>query len=303
MKKILIIIFIFSIILLNSCLTNKGKLSIDSYPQNSEVYLNGEYIGTTPLEQSLKIGKYILEVKKAGYKDYKKDITIERGKETIVIANLEISTGTLIVKTQPDGATVFVDGKNYGLTPIEIGDLEIGEHEIVISKDGYAQIIKKIDIGEEPYTLEEILTKAISEVFINTNPKGAKVIISGKEMGVTPLKLKDINPGRYFVTFKAIGYEDMTKSIEVKEGLNTFNFNMVQLNHALIVDSEPKNAKVYIDNVFKGTTPLEIRNLTPEKKYKLRVEYEGYLPYLTEVSLPKDGSIFLPLIKLIKISG
>ncbi|MGC8942736.1 MAG: PEGA domain-containing protein [Caldisericia bacterium] len=303
MKKILIIIFIFSIILLNSCLTNKGKLSIDSYPQNSEVYLNGEYIGTTPLEQSLKIGKYILEVKKAGYKDYKKDITIERGKETIVIANLEISTGTLIVKTQPDGATVFVDGKNYGLTPIEIGDLEIGEHEIVIGKDGYAQIIKKIDIGEEPYTLEEILTKAISEVFINTNPKGARVIISGKEMGVTPLKLKDINPGRYFVTFKAIGYEDMTKSIEVKEGLNTFNFNMVQLNHALIVDSEPKNAKVYIDDVFKGTTPLEIRNLTPEKKYKLRVEYEGYLPYLTEVSLPKDGSIFLPLIKLIKISG
>lgn len=303
MKKILITIFIFSIISLNSCLTNKGKLSIDSYPPNSGVYLNGEYIGTTPLEQSLNIGKYILEVKKTGYKDYKKDITIERGKETTVIANLEISTGTLIVKTEPDGATVFVDAKNYGLTPIEIGDLEIGEHEIVISKDGYAQIIKKIDVGEEPYTLEEILTKAISEVFINTNPKGVKVIISGKEMGVTPLTLKDINPGRYFVTFKAIGYEDMTKSIEVKEGLNTFNFNMVQLNHALIVDSEPKNAKVYIDDVFKGTTPLEIRNLTPEKKYKLRIEYEGYLPYLTEVNMPKDGSIFLPLIKLIKISG
>ncbi|HPP43188.1 MAG TPA: PEGA domain-containing protein [Caldisericia bacterium] len=302
MKKFLII-FIFSILLFNSCLTNKGTLSIDSYPQNCEVYLNGEYVGVTPLEKSVKIGKYTLEVKKEGYEDYKKEVTIERGKETVIIANLEISTGSLIVKTDPDGATVFVDGKNYGLTPIEIKDLEIGEHEIVISKEGYAQIIKKIDIRKETVTIEEILIEAISEIFINTNPKGAKVIINGKEMGVTPLTLKDINPGRYIITFKAIGYEEMTKSIEVKEGLNAFNFEMIQLNHALIVESEPTGAKIYLDDVFKGTTPIEIKNLTPEKKYRLKVEVEGYLPFLTEVTMPKDGSIFLPVIKLVKIGG
>jgi len=301
-KKFLII-FIFSILLFNSCLTNKGTLSIDSYPQNCEVYLNGEYVGVTPLEKSVKIGKYTLEVKKEGYEDYKKEVTIERGKETVIIANLEISTGSLIVKTDPDGATVFVDGKNYGLTPIEIKDLAIGEHEIVISKEGYAQIIKKIDIRKETVTIEEILIEAISEIFINTNPKGAKVIINGKEMGVTPLTLKDINPGRYIITFKAIGYEEMTKSIEVKEGLNAFNFEMVQLNHALIVESEPTGAKIYLDDVFKGTTPIEIKNLTPEKKYRLKVEVEGYLPFLTEVTMPKDGSIFLPVIKLVKIGG
>lgn len=302
MKKFLII-FIFSIFLFNSCLTNKGTLSIDSYPQNCEVYLNGEYVGVTPLEKSVKIGKYTLEVKKEGYEDYKKEVTIERGKETVIIANLEISTGSLIVKTDPDGATVFVDGKNYGLTPIEIKDLEIGEHEIVISKEGYAQIIKKIDIRKETVTIEEILIEAISEIFINTNPKGAKVIINGKEMGVTPLTLKDINPGRYIITFKAIGYKEMTKSIEVKEGLNAFNVEMVQLNHALIVESEPTGAKIYLDDVFKGTTPIEIKNLTPEKKYRLKVEVEGYLPFLTEVTMPKDGSIFLPVIKLVKIGG
>jgi len=301
-KKFLII-FIFSILLFNSCLTNKGTLSIDSYPQNCEVYLNGEYVGVTPLEKSVKIGKYTLEVKKEGYEDYKKEVTIERGKETVIIANLEISTGSLIVKTDPDGATVFVDGKNYGLTPIEIKDLEIGEHEIVISKEGYAQIIKKIDIRKETVTIEEILIEAISEIFINTNPKGAKVIINGKEMGVTPLTLKDINPGRYIITFKAIGYEEMTKSIEVKEGLNAFNFEMIQLNHALIVESEPTGAKIYLDDVFKGTTPIEIKNLTPEKKYRLKVEVEGYLPFLTEITMPKDGSIFLPVIKLVKIGG
>lgn len=303
MKKILIIIFCFSIILFNSCLTNKGRLSVDSYPQNSEVYLNGEFIGVTPLEVSLNYGIYKLEVKKSGYKDYIKEIKIERGKETFVIANLEKSKGSLVVKTDPDGATIYVDGKNYGLTPIEIEDLEIGEHEMVISKEGFAQIIKKVEIKEDRVEINEILVKAISEIFLNTEPNGAKVIINGKEMGTTPLTIKDINPGRYFVTFRALGYEEMTKSIEVKEGLNTFKFKMIQLNHALIVESIPENAKVYLDDVYKGVTPIEIRNLTPEKKYRLKVEYEGYLPYLTEVKMPKDGSIFLPIIKLVKITG
>lgn len=301
MKKILIILIF--LIFLTSCFSNKGKIIIDSYPPNSEVYLNGEYIGITPLEKSVDQGTYLLEVKKIGYKDYKKEIKVVKGKELTVIANLEINTGTLIVRTDPEGANVYIDGKNYGLTPIEIGDLEIGEHEIIISKEGYASIIKKAVVTEEPLTIEEKLVKAISEVFIDTNPKGAKVIIGGKEVGETPLTLKDMQPGRYFITFKALGYEEMTKSIEVKEGINTFNFNMIQLNHALIVESEPQNAKVYLDDVFKGVTPAEIKNLTPEKKYKLRVELEGYLPYLTEIKMPKDGSIFLPVIKLVKIGG
>ncbi len=302
MKKVILLILSLSL-LITSCLINRGKLSVESYPNNCEVYLNGEYIGNTPLEKNINVGNYNLEVKHTGYKIYEREIKILRGKETTIIANLEKMKGTLSIKTEPDGATVYIDGKNYGLTPIEITDLEIGEHEIVISKDGYAQIIKKIEIKEEPITIEEILTKAISEVFINTKPKGAKVIISGKEMSVTPLTLKDINPGRYFVTFRLIGYEDLTKTIDVKEGLNSFNFSLNQLNHALIVDSIPTNAKVYLDEVFKGVTPLEIKNLAPEKSYKLKVELEGYLPYLIEVKMPKDGSVFLPTIKLMKMGG
>lgn len=301
MKKILLIILF--LLIFTSCLSSKGKLSVESFPNNSEVYLNGEYIGNTPLEKNINIGSYKIEVKYSGYKTYEKEIKILRGKETIVIANLEKTKGSLTVKTEPEGATVFIDGKNCGLTPVEITDLETGNHEIIIIKEGFAQIIKSIEIGEETLVIEEKLVKAISQVFINTNPKGAKVIISGKEMGETPLTLKDINPGRYFVTFRLLGYEDLTKTIDVKEGLNSFNFSLNQLNHALIVESIPTNAKVYLDDVYKGTTPLEIKNLTPEKKYNLRVEYEGYLPYLIDIKMPKDGSLFLPTIKLLKISG
>jgi hypothetical protein len=302
MKNILIIIILTSI-LFSSCISNKGTITVDSYPSQAEVYINGEHIGTTPLSKSLKIGKYIVEVKKEGYKVYSKEIEIKIGKETIVIANLERMVGGLSIKTEPDGANVYIDGKNYGTTPIEIYDIEIGKHEVLITKEGYKSLIKEVEIKDEVIEISEVLVKGVSKAYINSNPKGATVLIDGKEVGKTPLEIKEISLGRHFVTLKALGYEEMTKTIDVKEDVNTFTFNLIQLNHALIVESEPQGATVYLDDVIKGITPLEIKNITPLKKYRLRIELSGYLPYLSEITMPKDGSLFLPKIKLMKISG
>ncbi|MCX8094702.1 MAG: PEGA domain-containing protein [Caldisericia bacterium] len=302
MKNLFIIIFL-TILCFSSCLSNKGTLTIDSYPKEAEVYLNGENIGNTPISIKINVGKYSIEVKKEGYKDYKKEVEIKKGRETIVIANLERKVGGISVKTEPDGATVYVDGKNYGLTPLEIYDLETGKHEVLITKEGYKSIIKVVEVKEEIIEISEILIKGVSKAYINSNPRGATVIIDGKEIGKTPLEIKEISLGRHFITLKALGYEEMTKTIDITENINTYTFNLVQLNHALIIETEPEGATVYIDDSIKGVTPIEIKNLTPLKKYKIRIELSGYLPYLTEVTMPKDGSIFLPKIKLMKTSG
>ncbi|MBC7194849.1 MAG: PEGA domain-containing protein, partial [Caldisericia bacterium] len=111
MKRFLIFIILLTL-LFSSCSFNKGTLTVDSYPKEAEVYLNEEYFGVTPLSKSLNIGKYKIEVKKGGYKIYSKEIEIKRGKETIVIANLERMVGGLSIKTDPEGANVYIDGKN-----------------------------------------------------------------------------------------------------------------------------------------------------------------------------------------------
>lgn len=303
MKKLTYLIIFLLIIISLSCISNKGTISVDSYPTNSEVYLNGEYIGNTPLSKKINIGKYTIEVKKEGYKIYTKEVEIIRGRETIIIANLERKVGGLSIKTEPQGATVYIDGKNYGLTPLDIYDIEVGKHEVLITKEGYKSITKEIEISEDIIEISEILEKGVSKAYINSNPRGATVIIDGKEIGKTPLEIKEISLGRHFITLKALGYEEMTKTIDITNELNTFSFSLIQLNHTLIIETEPEGATVYLDDVIKGITPIEIKNLTPLKKYKIRIELSGYLPYLTEITMPKDGSIFLPKVKLMKIGG
>ncbi len=62
--------------------------------------------------------------------------------------------GGLIVKTTPPGASVFIDGKQRGVTPLTIGDLRSGRHQIKASMEGYKELVQPLDII--PYATENV---------------------------------------------------------------------------------------------------------------------------------------------------
>ena len=304
MKKTILILAIITLIslFLISCGSGKGKLHVESFPDKSDVYIDGVKVGVTTLDISVDVGEHTVEVKKEGYKTWKKTIQIRRGKETDIIANLEKALGFIEVETNPEGAEVFVDGESRGFTPVKIDGLTIGKHKILIKKSGYKSIEREVEVKEEGVSISEMLEEGFGDVIITSKPKRAKVIFDGEEKGETPLSINDVPLGKHWVTLKKLGYEELTKAINVNMGINKYEFELVEINHTLVIYSEPEGAKVYLNDTLKGITPLEIRNLVPEKTYKLKLELEGYLPYITEIKMPKDGSIFLPTVKLMKLN-
>lgn len=62
--------------------------------------------------------------------------------------------GGLIVKTTPAGATVFVDGKQRGVSPVTVGDLRSGVHQVKTVKEGYKELFRQIEIM--PYATENL---------------------------------------------------------------------------------------------------------------------------------------------------
>jgi len=304
MKKIILILSLITFIsfFLISCGPGKAKLHVESFPDKSDVYIDGVKVGTTTLDISIDEGEHVVEVKKEGYKTWKKTIKIRKGKETDVIANLEKALGFIKVETNPEGAEVFVDGESRGFTPVEIDGLTIGEHEILIKKSGYRSIERKVEVTDEGVVISELLEEGFGDVIIASKPKKAKVIFDGEEKGETPLSINDVPLGKHWITLKKLGYEELTKAINVDMGINKYAFELVEINHTLVIYSEPEGARVYVNDALKGITPLEVRNLAPEKTYKVKLELEGYLPYITEIKMPKDGSIFLPTVKLMKLN-
>ena len=54
--------------------------------------------------------------------------------------------GQLIVKTTPDGATIFVDGQVRGVTPLAVEEIASGRHRIKVVKTGYKGHAQNIDV-------------------------------------------------------------------------------------------------------------------------------------------------------------
>jgi hypothetical protein len=46
--------------------------------------------------------------------------------------------GGLEIDSDPDGARVFVDGEEVGVTPIQLKDLPVGSRVVRVEADGYA---------------------------------------------------------------------------------------------------------------------------------------------------------------------
>ena len=50
----------------------------------------------------------------------------------------------------------------------------------------------------------------------------------------------------------------------------------------LFIDSNPRGARVYLDNAYKGETPLDLKNVNPGQ-YSIRLSLPGYQDWSTTV--------------------
>ena len=59
----------------------------------------------------------------------------------------DAGSGFIEVETSPKDADVFLDGANKGKSPLIIGNVPAGAHEILIKKDGYGELAKQIEVN------------------------------------------------------------------------------------------------------------------------------------------------------------
>src|SRR5215475_5704580 len=114
-----------------------GTAIIDSNPPGT-VTIEGVVRGQTPLSLRLPAGSHTVTIA-AGQAARSVLLEIEAGSTTrqyiefAPAASPKPSTGRLDVSSQPSGARVTVDGAPKGATPISIGELAEGSHQLLIS--------------------------------------------------------------------------------------------------------------------------------------------------------------------------
>lgn len=132
-----------------------GTISVDSTPAGASVYLDGSYKGQTPLElKYLALGTHAVRVEIENYADQEKSVDVKYKDTTKINFNLQPLPGKLAVTSTPQNASVSLDGKNAGKTPVYGFSVSPGSHSVSVSLSGYKTQAETVDIlANQPKTL------------------------------------------------------------------------------------------------------------------------------------------------------
>ncbi len=300
---ILAIVFASVFITLSYFMNAKGSIFIDSFPKESEVYVDGVDRGKTPITiKNLSFGEYEVQVKQDGYRTFTKTANVTRNKpKSIVIANLEHVTFVLQISSYPTEAEVYVDGVKKGLAPLTIDDLSLGEHFVEVKKENFSTWSQKINITEyKVIQLIANLQATAASIDVNTTPIGATILLNGKSQGITPITIKNLDTGIYKIDILMNGYAPYEEKITLNKGESIQrNITLKKANTLLTIDSKPDGAKIYINDKDMGVTPYKIVNIKPGK-YKVKIVKDGYLPFSTQITVSegKASNFVFPLLIL-----
>lgn len=129
-------------------------------------------------------------------------------------------TGSLDIKSTPDGAKIFLDGVDSGfVTNATISDLAAGSYVVKLTLDGYRDFEKTYTVtAGQKTTAEKTLEPRAGDIELTTTPSGAEVFLDGADTGkTTPCTLYEVPEGTHKVKFVLWGFFDFIKTVTVAD--------------------------------------------------------------------------------------
>jgi hypothetical protein len=163
------------------------------------------------------------------------------------------TTGRVEVRSTPSNAGVTVNGEWRGRTPLTIDDLGFGSHVVRVVQPGFMTAREEVRLSasspsrELSFRLQRAApaetpaparrpaparqperspaarppaepTKYTGSIYVDSRPRGARVLVNGKFMGTTPLRIPDVAIGSQIVRLELANYRFWTTTARVAAG-------------------------------------------------------------------------------------
>lgn len=156
-------------------------------PQEAVVTVDGDRKGSGTLSWRQGEGLCDIVVSMAGHRDARRQLEVVAGRAQTVQLTPQPIYGSASVDSDPMDAEIWIDGKQYGVTPNVVERLLVGSHTLVLKKSGYADLQQQFSVEEgKEASLSVKLPTGRSVQFTSEKP-GMRIIVDGKELGTTPL--------------------------------------------------------------------------------------------------------------------
>lgn len=263
----------------------------------AQLFVDGAPAGTVPMRAEVPQGRHLVEVKKAGFKDYREPVELAEGETRTLVIDLtaEAKKGAILVTADVAGADVFVDGQRRDAAPALISDLTEGAHTIEVRKDPmqpWKQVVNVV--GNQQVKVEAKLAPAPEtqkgSVRVVSSTVGAEVFVDGEPKGPVNQEIKDLRPGQHIIEVRKEGFAPQVVEVQVVPGeqrlarVDLVPAAAVPKNASLRVVTPVPDAEVFIDGASVGKAPIERNDLQPGKHFVV-VRRQGYADFKREVNL------------------
>jgi formylglycine-generating enzyme required for sulfatase activity len=269
-----------------------GLIDFDTDPEGAEISVDGLPVGTTPLDGiEVEPGQHEVSVTLDRYLSTTQIIDVEgMGRAQSVEIELAPGWGTLIVRSEPPGAEVWLDQEHLGAAPLE-SDSMAGRYELELKLEGWKPATRIVDL--RPGTTLKLPTVYLEKLDglleVTSLPAGATVMLNAEFRGHTPLDLAVVSDVDHQLTLSKAGYRPVSESVRVGSGeVEQLAVSMKVQMGILFVSSKPADARLSVDGKPMGSATRRLK--LPTRAHRIQVEKEGYESYRATVTPSNDRS-------------
>ena len=180
----------------------KGSLSVTSFPAGAQVFMEDSLLGTAPVMiPAVPSGRHTVIFRKAGFLPDSNVVDVWPFAPATVNGRL-YRPATLIIKSDPPGCEVTLDGRVAGVTPLEIPDCRPGEVALRITSPDYSSWREDVVLPEGQR--KELTPKLVARFGFLTakGTPGTSLVLDGKAVDIASAQGYKVPVGRHRVQFR-----------------------------------------------------------------------------------------------------
>lgn len=297
--------------------TKKGRkysVRIDSAPQQAAIYLDDEkygIVGYTPWTGKIQSGDWKLIIKKDGYEEAIRTISVKRTRrtqETFMPLIKKQQPAILEVRADADrnafNAEVWVDDQLQGKIPVTL-KLDDGRHLVEVRKESFENFKQWVTVKEGERVninpmLREIKKQEVGSILVNADVNDAEIYLDGnKQEGTTPAMLSGVAAGPHVVEVRkapALPWRqtvqvEANKNIKVTAGLKA---TIGGQGGNIRVLTNVENAMVFLDGDERGKAPIDLKDVKPGD-HVVEVRAAGFVTREERVTVAAGAATVLKL--------
>jgi hypothetical protein len=256
-------------------------VEVTSTPSGATIFVDKkEQEGKTPLKLKFKKGNYTIEARQDGLRLLEQTTNWSAQGGGSAKVHFQFPYGSVVITSEPPGATVKSGDIEIGKTPTEIPVVAAGAevaYELSMLEHVPRTVRGVVTNGQKLMLSESLpLSRDVGTIELDSTPRGAKIFLKDKLL--TPATPERVRLEQGIYTLTARYKEDWPSKqivVEVKKGL-VVTTNIYFENARVSVETEPEGATVWVGTNQVGRTP--VTTLRPAGETTFHFEMAGFDP-------------------------